>query len=263
MGGIVGYVYGDGNEIIGCANHGSITGTFEEDMNGYGGIVGWTDNEITLKYCYNSAAIHASGDGVGYAGGLIGVGYGTPTIIGCYTSASTEHNNPTLNPNWAACTGSITSDYAAGDFFGTAGEIGRDLAHNMTYCETIEGENGLNLYDFYDDNGEYQIQRAWDLSDKVEDALEWLNGSEGEHYVASGEMGDGWPVLAWELVKPVSQDTEQGKALAAAKKLFDDEKAAALKTLDEGKTIGGTEIRGHDHLSVAQCQHLRLLSLQR
>ena len=57
-------------------------------------------------------------------------------------------------------------------------------------------------------------------------------------------MGDGWPVLAWELVKPVSQDTEQGKALAAAKKLFDDEKAAALKTLDEGKTIGGTKYVG-------------------
>lgn len=244
VGGIVGYVYGDGNEIIGCANHGSITGTFEDDMNGYGGIVGWTDAEITLKYCYNSAAIHASGDGVGYAGGLIGVGYGTPTIIGCYTSASKEHNNPTLNPNWAACTGSITSDYAAGDFFGTAGEIGRDLAHNMTYCETIEGENGLNLYDFYDDNGEYQIQRAWDLSDSVEQAIAYLNGSDGTHYVSSAEMGDGWPVLAWELEEPVAQDTEQGKALSAVKKAFDDEKAAALKALDEGKTIGGKKYVG-------------------
>ena len=97
-----------------------------------------------LEYCYNSAAIHASGDDFGYAGGLIGLSYGTPTIVGCYTSASTDDND-NLNPQWAQRTAAITSGYAAGDFFGSAYEIGSDLAHNMTYSEAIEGENGLRF----------------------------------------------------------------------------------------------------------------------
>ena len=124
VGGIVGYVYDTDNEIIACANHGEITGTYEENTNGYGGIVGWADSDIMLEYCYNSAAIHASGDGVGYAGGLIGLSYGTPTIVGCYTSASTDDNDY-LNPQWAQRTAAITSDYAAGDFFGSASAIWR------------------------------------------------------------------------------------------------------------------------------------------
>lgn len=78
----------------------------------------------------------------------------------------------------------------------------------------------------------------------MEQAITYLNGDDGTHYVSSEEMGDGWPVLAWELEKPVAQDTEQGKALSAVKKAFDDEKAAALKALDEGKTIGGKKYVG-------------------
>ncbi len=239
VGGIVGYVYDSGNEIIACANHGEITGTCEDDQNGYGGIVGWTDYDITLKYCYNSAAIHAPGD-MGYAGGLIGIAYGTPTLIGCYTSASTEDNDY-LNPRWAERTAMITSDYAAGDFFGTASDISDDLMHNMTYSETIEGECGLNPYEYGDGD---QIRRAWDHSDRIDDALEYLNGGE-TYYTASDEIGDGWPVLAWELEAPASQNTPQEKALAAAKKAFDDEKNAALTALDNGKTIGSTKYVGY------------------
>ena len=244
VGGIVGYVYDTDNEIIACANHGEITGTYEEGTNGYGGIVGWADSDIMLEYCYNSAAIHASGDGVGYAGGLIGLSYGTPTIVGCYTSASTEDND-ILNPQWAQRTAAITSDYAAGDFFGSAPEIGSDLAHNMTYSEAIEGENGLNPYECGDGQ---QICRAWDYSNSVEDAVAYLNGDDS-YYTVSGEMGDGWPVLAWELEKPASQDTPQEKALVSAQKAFDEARAAALDALDNGKTIDGTKYVGYNTYS--------------
>ena len=247
VGGIVGYVYDTDNEIIACANHGEITGTYENDINGYGGIVGQADAEVTLKYCYNSAAIHASGDSVGYAGGLIGLSYGTPTIVGCYTSASTEDND-NLNPEWAQRTAMITSDYAAGDFFGSASEIGSGLAHNMTYSEAIEGENGLNPYDYGDGQ---QICRAWDYSHSVEDAVAYLNGDDS-YYTVSDEMGDGWPVLAWELEKPASQNTPQEKALAAAKKAFDEAKAAALDALDNGKTISGTKYVGYNTYTYRQ-----------
>ena len=61
VGGIVGYVYDTDNEIIACANHGEITGTYEEGTNGYGGIVGWADPDIMLEYCYNSAAFMRPG----------------------------------------------------------------------------------------------------------------------------------------------------------------------------------------------------------
>ena len=214
VGGIVGYVYDTDNEIIACANHGEITGTYEEGTNGYGGIVGWADPDIMLEYCYNSAAIHASGgDVVGYAGGLIGLSYGTPTIVGCYTSASTDDNDY-LNPQWAQRTAAITSDYAAGDFFGSASEIGSDLAHNMTYSEAIEGENGLNPYEWGDGQ---QICRASDYSNSVEDAVAYLNGDDS-YYTVSDEMGDGWPVLAWELEKPASQDTPQERRWFRLKK---------------------------------------------
>ncbi len=247
VGGIVGYVYDTDNEIIACANHGEITGTYEEGPNGYGGIVGWADSDIMLEYCYNSAAIHASGDGVGYAGGLIGLSYGTPTIVGCYTSASTEDND-ILNPQWAQRTAAITSDYAAGDFFGSAPEIGSDLAHNMTYSEAIEGENGLNPYECGDGQ---QICRAWDYSNSVEDAVAYLNGDDS-YYTVSGEMGDGWPVLAWELEKPASQDTPQEKALVSAQKAFDEARAAALDALNNGKTIDGTKYVGYNTYTYRQ-----------
>ena len=240
VGGIAGYVFDDGNEIIACANHGKITGTCQDDMNAYGGIVGWADYDITLKYCYNSASVYAPGDGLGYAGGLMGLSYAAPNIIGCYTSASTEDND-NLNPKWAKRTETISADYAAGDFFGSATGISDDLAHNMTYSEAIEGENGLNPYEYGDGD---QIHRAWDYSGKIDYALEYLNGDE-TYYTSSDEMGDGWPVLAWELEKPASQNTPQEKALAAAKKAFEDEKAAALKALDEGKTIDGTKYVGY------------------
>lgn len=248
VGGIVGYVYDTDNEIIACANHGEITGTYEENTNGYGGIVGWADSDIMLEYCYNSAAIHASGgDSAGYAGGLIGLSSGTPTIVGCYTSASTDDNDY-LNPQWAQRTAAITSDYAAGDFFGSASEIGSDLAHNMTYSEAIEGENSLNPSECGDGQ---QIFRAWDYSNSVEDAVAYLNGDDS-YYTVSGEMGDGWPVLAWELEKPASQDTPQEKALVSAQKAFDEARAAALDALNNGKTIDGTKYVGYNTYTYRQ-----------
>ncbi len=234
VGGVVGYVCDrETNVISGCTNWGDITGTYEDGTAGFGGIVGWTDEELTLNYCYNRGSISCVGDD-SHAGGLIGlVNNVAPNITGCYTSASTDERG-TSAPRWAELTGTISATYS-GDFFGTAYEI-ETANHNMTFAEQIEGESGL----YY---GDYDICRALEF-DTVNEALNYLNG-DNEIYTFSENIGDGWPVLAWELEKSQSQKTPQEKAMASAKKAFNDEKDAALKALDAGKTIDNTKYVGY------------------
>lgn len=242
--GIVGYV-SDEAVISGCSNWGTITATGADSEIGVGGIVGWADSSAVLENCYNRAAITVSGDATAYVGGLVGFSASGPAkLVGCYSSATAE-DNVYVNPSWAERTGLITWENGMGsDFLGVGYELDGDSANCMSVSEVIDGEG--NLYYM-----EYGFRRAQDF-ETAEQAKDFLNGDSGSAYVLSDELGDGWPVLAWELEKPISQDTEQGKALAAVKKAFAEAQKAALDALDNGKTIDGTKYVGYNTYTYRQ-----------
>lgn len=242
--GIVGYV-SDEAVISGCSNWGTITATGADSEIGVGGIVGWADSSAVLENCYNRAAITVSGDATAYVGGLVGFSASGPAkLVGCYSSATAE-DNVYVNPSWAERTGLITWENGMGsDFLGVGYELDGDSANCMSVSEAIDGEG--NLYYM-----EYGFRRAQDF-ETAEQAKDFLNGDSGSAYVLSDELGDGWPVLAWELEKPISQDTEQGKALAAVKKAFAEAQKAALDALDNGKTIDGTKYVGYNTYTYRQ-----------
>lgn len=241
--GIVGYV-SDEAVISGCSNWGTITATGADSEIGVGGIVGWADSSAVLENCYNRAAITVSGDARAYVGGLVGFSSGLAKLVGCYSSATAE-DNVYVNPSWAERTGLITWENGMGsDFLGVGYELDGDSANCMSVSEAIDGEG--NLYYM-----EYGFRRAQDF-ETAEQAKDFLNGDSGSAYVLSDELGDGWPVLAWELEKPISQDTEQGKALAAVKKAFAEAQKAALDALDNGKTIDGAKYVGYNTYTYRQ-----------
>lgn len=242
--GIVGYV-SDETVISGCSNWGTITATGADSEIGVGGIVGWADSSAVLENCYNRAAITVSGDATAYVGGLVGFSASGPAkLVGCYSSATAE-DNVYVNPSWAERTGLITWENGMGsDFLGVGYELDGDSANCMSVSEAIDGEG--NLYYM-----EYGFRRAQDF-ETAEQAKDFLNGDSGSAYVLSDELGDGWPVLAWELEKPISQDTEQGKALAAVKKAFAEAQKAALDALDNGKTIDGAKYVGYNTYTYRQ-----------
>lgn len=242
--GIVGYV-SDEAVISGCSNWGTITATGADSEIGVGGIVGWADSSAVLENCYNRAAITVSGDATAYVGGLVGFSASGPAkLVGCYSSATAE-DNVYVNPSWAERTGLITWENGMGsDFLGVGYELDGDSANCMSVSEAIDGEG--NLYYM-----EYGFRRAQDF-ETAEQAKDFLNGDSGSAYVLSDELGDGWPVLAWELEKPISQDTEQGKALAAVKKAFAEAQKAALDALDNGKTIDGAKYVGYNTYTYRQ-----------
>lgn len=242
--GIVGYV-SDEAVISGCSNWGTITATGADSEIGVGGIVGWADSSAVLENCYNRAAITVSGDATAYVGGLVGFSASGPAkLVGCYSSATAE-DNVYVNPSWAERTGLITWENGMGsDFLGVGYELDGDSANCMSVSEAIDGEG--NLYYM-----EYGFRRAQDF-ETAEQAKDFLNGDSGSAYVLSDELGDGWPVLAWELEKPASQDTPQEKALVSAKKAFDEARAAALDALDNGKTIDGTKYVGYNTYTYRQ-----------
>lgn len=241
--GIVGYV-SDEAVISGCSNWGTITATGADSDIGVGGIVGWADSSAVLENCYNRAAITVSGDATAYVGGLVGFSASGPAkLVGCYSSATAE-DNVYVNPSWAERTGLITWENGMGsDFLGVGSELDGDSANCMSVSEAIDGEGNL----YY----EYGFRRAQDF-ETAEQAKDFLNGDSGSAYVLSDELGDGWPVLAWELEKPISQDTEQGKALAAVKKAFAEAQKAALDALNNGKTIDGTKYVGYNTYTYRQ-----------
>lgn len=243
--GIVGYV-SDEAVISGCSNWGTITATGADSEIGVGGIVGWADSSAVLENCYNRAAITVSGDATAYVGGLVGFSASGPAkLVGCYSSATAE-DNVYVNPSWAERTGLITWENGMGsDFLGVGYELDGDSANCMSVSEAIDGEG--NLYYMM----EYGFRRAQDF-ETAEQAKDFLNGDSGSAYVLSDELGDGWPVLAWELEKPISQDTEQGKALAAVKKAFAEAQKAALDALDNGKTIDGAKYVGYNTYTYRQ-----------
>lgn len=242
--GIVGYV-SDEAVISGCSNWGTITATGADSEIGVGGIVGWADSSAVLENCYNRAAITVSGDATAYVGGLVGFSASGPAkLVGCYSSATAE-DNVYVNPSWAERTGLITWENGMGsDFLGVGYELDGDSANCMSVSEAIDGEG--NLYYM-----EYGFRRAQDF-ETAEQAKDFLNGDSGSAYVLSDELGDGWPVLAWELEKPISQDTEQGKALAAVKKAFAEAQKAALDALNNGKTIDGAKYVGYNTYTYRQ-----------
>lgn len=241
--GIVGYV-SDEAVISGCSNWGTITATGADSEIGVGGIVGWADSSAVLENCYNRAAITVSGDATAYVGGLVGFSASAAKLVGCYSSATAE-DNAYINPSWAERTGLITWGNGMGsDFLGVGYELDGDSANCMSVSEAIDGEG--NLYYM-----EYGFRRAQDF-ETAEQAKDFLNGDSGSAYVLSDELGDGWPVLAWELEKPISQDTEQGKAMAAVKKAFAEAQKAALDALDNGKTIDGTKYVGYNTYTYRQ-----------
>lgn len=242
--GIVSYV-SDEAVISGCSNWGTITATGADSEIGVGGIVGWADSSAVLENCYNRAAITVSGDATAYVGGLVGFSASGPAkLVGCYSSATAE-DNVYVNPSWAERTGLITWENGMGsDFLGVGYELDGDSANCMSVSEAIDGEG--NLYYM-----EYGFRRAQDF-ETAEQAKDFLNGDSGSAYVLSDELGDGWPVLAWELEKPISQDTEQGKALAAVKKAFAEAQKAALDALDNGKTIDGAKYVGYNTYTYRQ-----------
>lgn len=242
--GIVGHV-SDEAVISGCSNWGTITATGADSEIGVGGIVGWADSSAVLENCYNRAAITVSGDATAYVGGLVGFSASGPAkLVGCYSSATAE-DNVYVNPSWAERTGLITWENGMGsDFLGVGYELDGDSANCMSVSEAIDGEG--NLYYM-----EYGFRRAQDF-ETAEQAKDFLNGDSGSAYVLSDELGDGWPVLAWELEKPISQDTEQGKALAAVKKAFAEAQKAALDALDNGKTIDGAKYVGYNTYTYRQ-----------
>lgn len=242
--GIVSYV-SDEAVISGCSNWGTITATGADSEIGVGGIVGWADSSAVLENCYNRAAITVSGDATAYVGGLVGFSASGPAkLVGCYSSATAE-DNVYVNPSWAERTGLITWENGMGsDFLGVGYELDGDSANCMSVSEAIDGEG--NLYYM-----EYGFRRAQDF-ETAEQAKDFLNGDSGSAYVLSDELGDGWPVLAWELEKPISQDTEQGKALAAVKKAFAEAQKAALDALNNGKTIDGAKYVGYNTYTYRQ-----------
>lgn len=242
--GIVGYV-SDEAVISGCSNWGTITATGADSEIGVGGIVGWADSSAVLENCYNRAAITVSGDATAYVGGLVGFSASGPAkLVGCYSSATAE-DNVYVNPSWAERTGLITWENGMGsDFLGVGYELDGDSANCMSVSEAIDGEG--NLYYM-----EYGFRRAQDF-ETAEQAKDFLNGDSGSAYVLSDELGDGWPMLAWELEKPISQDTEQGKALAAVKKAFAEAQKAALDALNNGKTIDGAKYVGYNTYTYRQ-----------
>lgn len=242
--GIVSYV-SDEAVISGCSNWGTITATGADSEIGVGGIVGWADSSAVLENCYNRAAITVSGDATAYVGGLVGFSASGPAkLVGCYSSATAE-DNVYVNPSWAERTGLITWENGMGsDFLGVGYELDGDSANCMSVSEAIDGEG--NLYYM-----EYGFRRAQDF-ETAEQAKDFLNGDSGSAYVLSDDLGDGWPVLAWELEKPISQDTEQGKALAAVKKAFAEAQKAALDALDNGKTIDGAKYVGYNTYTYRQ-----------
>lgn len=241
--GIVGYV-SDEAVISGCSNWGTITATGADSEIGVGGIVGWADSSAVLENCYNRAAITVSGDATAYVGGLVGFSASAAKLVGCYSSATAE-DNAYINPSWAERTGLITWENGMGsDFLGVGYELDGDSANCMSVSEAIDGEGNLYYMD-------YGFRRAQDF-ETAEQAKDFLNGDSGSAYVLSDELGDGWPVLAWELEKPISQDTEQGKALAAVKKAFAEAQKAALDALDNGKTIDGAKYVGYNTYTYRQ-----------
>ena len=84
VGGIIGYVYGNGNSIKNCTNKGTITGVTGNVEGAFGGIVGNSQNSMTIRSCSNVADIIAGR----YVGGILGFSKNNTTVRNCVNSGN-------------------------------------------------------------------------------------------------------------------------------------------------------------------------------
>lgn len=160
-GGFVGCM--EGGRVSACANHGIVLGTTE-----VGGIVGQGAYRGAVEYCYNTAAVTATGFGGAGIGGAL---YDNFTISNCYNvGAISGKSNPYMGSPHA-----IVSDL-----------MSTNKVTNCLYVSELSG---------YEDNRATAV-----TADELRgaDALATVNGSTANFVAAPEGLNDGFPVLAWE-----------------------------------------------------------------
>lgn len=132
VGGLVGYNYN--GSLTSCHATGIISGidTDQYFWVGYiGGLVGWSDSNSPIKYCYATGSV----TGTDYVGGLVGFYRGT--INNCYATGNVQGNECIGGLVGCKDSGSLTTCYATGSAIGT-GEtsyhVGGLIGYNLSWA---------------------------------------------------------------------------------------------------------------------------------
>lgn len=154
-GGIAARAYGTSNQITGCNNYATVSGTGNGTGQKIGGIVGIAAtgaNTYTFTNCNNYGEIYGGADGVG---GICGYTGSPTTLTGCtnsgnvgkssdrYVGGIVGYNQATAGITITNCenTGDITGNYAGGIF----GALGNSQPTNISGCNNSGNINANTL----------------------------------------------------------------------------------------------------------------------
>nr|MBP6672324.1 hypothetical protein [Bacteroidota bacterium] len=125
IGAVVGYII-QGN-VIGCSSSGTITANW-----GVGGVIGYTEEPVKVKYCSSSCTVN----GYDYVGGLLGLGQYL-TMEFCHASGIVSgHDNVGGMIGVIGSYSNVTSCYANGSVTGTNENAG-GLIGNVYYSNIL------------------------------------------------------------------------------------------------------------------------------
>ena len=171
-GGLVGGLSGE-SVVASCCNKGIVSDTNinEEKASFNGGICGVIEGSSSIFYCYNIGTITVS---QGAVGGIVGCSARESLVISCYNI------------------GEIGKSGSSGGIVGFATDISGVL--NCCYLQGATPGIGGDMSAY-----EHKIYYGTSENMKTSAFITFLNGGEGEFFVADGyNINNGYPVLSWE-----------------------------------------------------------------
>lgn len=183
--------------ILNCQNYASVSGG-----SGVAGIAGYTSGTIAIEGCANFGDISAV---TGYAGGIIGRGFGSGTVKDCYNQGETS---------CGAANGGIAGiDQRKGLSFENCYNVGTviDSKGSNNKIGALSGQGGTFTNSYYL-SGTYALAVGGTSADAAETVVKTqeemkaaeftaaLNGSGSafEQDSTSVPLGNGYPVLIWQ-----------------------------------------------------------------
>ncbi len=155
QGGILGYAYADGTDILvnGCENHGKLTSVTVSTNNGgdglqLGGIVGYSNAEaadkyyVTIKDCENTGLIEGQSARMGGIGGILNKAV---LISNCRNSGNIINSNTSANNRTAGIAGMMNNTSKIEQSINT-GDVTFNVAGNTSlgYVAGIVAQTGSN-----------------------------------------------------------------------------------------------------------------------
>lgn len=229
-------------KISECVNRGDIS-VFSGDDPCVGGLVGCASDgygnrgDVQLHSSYNYGNINVKTDFMS-VGGLMGRSERDLSVYGCYSAATQDDKKDRLDPVYAKSINANT--HTSGDLFGQISLPKFD--HTLSYTSLYAAGKDITYDDFTDE----QIKNLDANLLNTAEMIEYLNKGSGNVYTEDNELAGGWPILTWELKKPIVAKSPEEEAYSKAETNFENAKNSTLKALDEGVKIDGEQYKGHN-----------------